>query len=276
VDFVRDLDDQRLDRWFAYDHLGRLAISRSGSEARLAIGEQVPLAYDGPYSQAYGYDVWGNRTHLEGWGGVGRMEDHTYTNNRRNGMQYDAAGNLVDGNWYTLSYDAASRQTRSAYPGYVLDMSYDGNGLRAKKTDNGDTIFYLRSTVLQQVVVEIYGGGPSYQGSNWWLRGYVYLEQQLIAVQAGGVFWAHQEPVTKSQRLTDISGNVTSTVEVDPFGADTARSQNELQQPHRFTTYERDGDGEDDAMFRHYNRWWGRSISPTRMMAVTISAIRRV
>lgn len=88
------------------------------------------------------------------------------------------------------------------------------------------------------------------------------LEQQLIAVQAGGVFWAHQEPVTKSQRLTDISGNVTSTVEVDPFGADTARSQNELQQPHRFTTYERDGDGEDDAMFRHYNRWWGTFNQP--------------
>jgi RHS repeat-associated protein len=263
VDFVRDLDDQRLDRWFAYDHVGRLAISRSGSEARIAIGEQVPLAYDGPYSQAYGYDVWGNRTHMEGWGGVGRMEDHTYTNNRRNGMQYDAAGNLVDGNWYTFSYDAAGRQTRSACPGYVLDMAYDGNGLRAKKTDNGDTIYYLRSTVLgQQVVVEIYGGGPSYQGSNWWLRGYVYLEQQLIAVQAGGVFWAHQEPVTKSQRLTDIYGNITSTVELDPFGADTARSQNELQQPHRFTTYERDVDGEDDAMFRHYNRWWGTFNQP--------------
>jgi len=263
VEFVRDLDDQTLDRWFAYDHVGRLGISRSGSEARLAIGEQVPLAYDGPYSQAYGYDVWGNRTHLEGWGGVGRTEDHTYTNNRRNGMQYDAAGNLVDGNWFTFSYDAASRQVRSACPGYTLDMRYDGNGLRAKKTDNGDTIYYLRSSVLGgQVVAEIYGGGVSYSGSGWWLRGYVYLGQQLLAVQAGGVFWTHQEPVTKSQRLTDINGNITSTVELDPFGADTTRSQNELAQPHRFTSYDRDGDGADDAMFRRYNRWWGTFDQP--------------
>jgi len=32
-----------------------------------------------------------------------------------------------------------------------------------------------------QVVAEIYGGGPSYSGSGWWLRGYVYLGGQMIA-----------------------------------------------------------------------------------------------
>src|SRR5678815_4109255 len=145
------------------------------------------------------------------------------------------------------SYDAASRQTRAACPGYTLDMWYDGDGLRAKKTDNGDTFYYLRSSVLGgQVVVEIYGGGGSYVGSGWWFRGYVYLGQQLIALQAAGVFWTHQDPLTKNQRMTDINGNIVSTVELDPFGADTNRSQNELAQPHRFTSYQRDGDGADD------------------------------
>jgi hypothetical protein len=53
VEFVRNLDDETLDRWFAYDHVGRLSVSRSGNEARLAIGEQVPLLYNGPYSHGY-------------------------------------------------------------------------------------------------------------------------------------------------------------------------------------------------------------------------------
>ena len=48
VEFARNLDDETLDRWFAYDQVGRLIISRSGNEARLAIGEQVPLLYNAP------------------------------------------------------------------------------------------------------------------------------------------------------------------------------------------------------------------------------------
>jgi RHS repeat-associated protein len=264
AEFVRNLDDQTLDRWFAYDQVGRLVVSRSGTEARIAFGEQIPVAYDGPYSQGYAYDVWGNRTHIEGWGGVGRWEDHTYTNNRRDGMQYDAAGNGVDGNWFTFSFDAASRQTRAASPDYTLDSAYDGDGLRAKKNDNGDTIYYLRSSMLGgQVLAEIYGGGVSYSGSGWWLRGYVYLGGEMVAVQAGGVNWVHQDPVAKSQRITDSSGTVINTIELDPFGADTSRSSsNQAFQPHRFTSYEREGNGADDAMFRRYNRWWAAFDEP--------------
>jgi hypothetical protein len=55
---------------------------------------------DGPYSQGYDYDVWGNVTHKYGWGGEvqGGGADQTshlyysYTNNRRDGFTYDAAG----------------------------------------------------------------------------------------------------------------------------------------------------------------------------------------
>jgi hypothetical protein len=92
-------------------------------------------------------------------------------------------------------------------------MAYDGDGLRAKKTDNGDTVYYLRSSVLGgQMAAEIYGGGVSYSGSGWWLRGYVYLGQQLVALQAGGVFWTHQDPVGKSQRVTDVNGSSNNEI----------------------------------------------------------------
>jgi RHS repeat-associated protein len=96
----------------------------------------------------------------------------------------------------------------------------------------------------------------------YWDRGYVYGAGGLLAVQAGGVYWAHQDPVTKGQRLTDAAGNVTSGIELDPWGGETNRSFNSAFQPRKYTSYERDGNSSDEAMFRRYNRWWGRFDQP--------------
>jgi RHS repeat-associated protein len=62
----------------------------------------------------------------------------------------------------------------------------------------------------------------------------------------------HQDPVTKSQRLTNSAGTVVSTIDLDPWGGETGRSDLQSQQPHRYTTYERDKNGGDEAMFRRY------------------------
>jgi RHS repeat-associated protein len=72
----------------------------------------------------------------------------------------------------------------------------------------------------------------------------------------------HQDPVNKSQRLTDAAGTETSRIELDPWGADTNRSSNAAFQPRKFTSYERDGNGSDEAMFRRYNRWHSRFDQP--------------
>lgn len=256
VGFVRNLDDQTLDRWFVYDQVGRLIVSRSGTEARVGFGEQVPIAYDGPYSQGYEYDVWGNRTHIEGWGGVARWEDPTYTNNRRDGMPYDAAGNLTSVGGYTFNYDATGQQTAASTSGYSLQQYYDGDGRRAKKNDNGDTVYYLRSTVLGgQVVAELNAGGS-------WTRGFVYQGGGLVAVQQNGVYWMHEDPVGKSKRVTDVNGNVVSGIELDPFGGDTSRNWNSSFQPKTFTSYHRDALGVDEAMFRRYNRYFAAFDQP--------------
>ena len=65
--------------------------------------------------------------------------------------------------------------------------------------------------------------------------------------------------MAKSKRVTDSSGNVVSTIELDPWGGDTSRSSNEALQPRRFTTYDRDGNASDEAMHR-------RSIAGTRVL----------
>ncbi|HWN08814.1 MAG TPA: S8 family serine peptidase [Pyrinomonadaceae bacterium] len=259
--------DRTLDRSYEYDQLGRLAISHSGAEAGAhAYSGQWGTA-DGPYSQGYEYDAWGNVTHKYGWGGEvqggspSQSTDitYSYTNNRRNGFSYDAAGNLTNDLGQNFTYDATGQQTLASYSGYSLAQSYDGDGLRVKKNDNGSQTYYLRSSVLGgQVVAEIVWASVSWQ----WNRGYVYLGSKLLAIQSAGVNWVHEDPITKSKRVTNSAGAVISMVETDPWGADTNRSSNTAFQPRKFTSYDRDSNGTDEAMFRRYNRWQSRFDQP--------------
>jgi RHS repeat-associated protein len=62
--------------------------------------------------------------------------------------------------------------------------------------------------------------------------------------------------------VTDKYDAMESGVELDPYGADTARSSNAAFQPRKFTSYERDANGSDEAMFRRYNRWHARFDQP--------------
>jgi len=94
------------------------------------------------------------------------------------------------------------------------------------------------------------------------MRGFVYQANGLMAVQQDGVYWVHQDPITKSKRVTDILGNVVSALELDPWGGETNRSWNTAFQPRTFNTYNRDSNGSDEAMFRRYNRWHSRFDQP--------------
>jgi hypothetical protein len=84
----------------------------------------------------------------------------------------------------------------------------------------------------------------------------------MVAIQSSGVNWVHQDPVTKSQRVTNSSGTVTSTIDLDPWGGETSTSSNQAFQPHRYTSYERDVNGSDDAMMRRYHGYWNHFDQP--------------
>jgi RHS repeat-associated protein len=264
VTFAQSLNDSTLDRSYHYDHVGRLDDVHTGAEARAALQGQGATP-DGPYSHHYWYDQFGNMGYRVGWGGSfpSYLEQWlSYTNNQLNTnpfngvpMQYDQAGNLKNDGYQSFDYDATGQQTYASSTN--LSQSYDGDGLRAKKTENNATIYYLRSSVLGgQVVAELNPGGE-------FARGYAYLGGQMVAIQANStVTWVHQDPITKSQRLTDANGNVTSTIDLDPWGGETWRSSNSAFQPQRYTTYTRDSNGGDDAMFRRYQSSWNRFAQP--------------
>jgi RHS repeat-associated protein len=256
--YAQNLDDPTLDRAWDYDHAGRPTHFTSGSNARHFTGQGGTVLNDGPYSHGYGFDKWGNRTYFEGWGGTARgVENLTFTNNKRNGFTYDAAGNLTNDLGQTFTYDATGQQATASYSGYLLEQKYDGDRLRVKKIDNGTPTYYLRSTVLGgQIVAELNGSGAM-------TRGFVYQGGQLLAIQQNSqISWVHEDPIAKSKRITSSSGAVVSTIELDPWGGDTARSGNSGFQPRLFTSYDRDGNNSDEAMHRRYNRWHARFDQP--------------
>jgi len=269
VTYAESLTDATLDRSYEYDHVGRLAVSHSGTEARAHTETGQWGVQDGPFSQGYEYDAWGNMTRRRGWGGdvqggspaASTDLSYTYANNRRtgSGVSYDAAGNLTAASGQTFAYNAVGNQTSASATN--LQQHYDGDGLRVKKTETGlAPRLYLRSSVLGgQVVAEVV-----WTGSAWvWGRGYVYLGREQLAVQqSGSPKFVHEAPITKSKRVTDMTGAVVSAVEADPWGADTSSSSNAAFQPKRFASYERDANGSDDAMFRRYNRAHARFDQP--------------
>jgi RHS repeat-associated protein len=173
---------------------------------------------------------------------------YSYANNKRTDFGYDAAGNVTWDGAYSNSYFAHGQQATVSGANYFLSQGYDGDGLRGSKVENGATTYYLRSTVLGGAVV------AEVNGSGGWQRGYVYAGGELLAIQQNWQLnWVFEDAVTKSQRVTDVYGNVISTIELDPYGANTNRSSNSAFQPQNFATYIRDGNGGQDAMARRYS-----------------------
>lgn len=257
VSYAKNPYDSTLNRSYDYDHLGRLQVAHSGNEADAHVGQAIwGQPPTGPYSHHYNYDQYGNLNYRAGWGGTNPSYSATFTNNRLPNIQFDASGNMTDaGGGWVFQYDATGQQTLSAINSQY--MYYDGDRLRGKKTVGGVTTYYLRSSVLGgQVIAELNGGGG-------WSRGYVYLGSQLLALQQNGVYWMHQDPVTKGERITDGSRTIVSAIELDPWGGELfSKMNNSSFQQRWYTTYEMDENGSYEAMNRRYNRWWSRFEQP--------------
>ncbi|HVI70745.1 MAG TPA: hypothetical protein VM656_04575, partial [Pyrinomonadaceae bacterium] len=146
VTYAQNITDPTLDRSYNYDHVGRLQSAYTGSSARAHVGIGSDWLSDGPYAQENNvYDVWGNTLSRTGWGGMNPQYSASYTNNKMNGMTYDNSGNLTDaGGGWMFTYDATGQQVTSAMNN--VQMYYDGDRLRGKKSENGTVTYYLRSS----------------------------------------------------------------------------------------------------------------------------------
>jgi YD repeat-containing protein len=216
--FSSDLIDHRFDRFYGFDHVGRLKSALSGAEAR---GEGTTT--NRPYNQTHGYDGFGHLNYRNAktwWTGDSTMSV-TFVNNRQQGWAYDADGRVVDGNEYH-TYDAAGRNNYLSTYGYgTATTTFDGDGRQIKTVETSydeewneisETKYYIRSTVLGgQVLAEINQTSSE-------MRRYVYAGPTVLA-------WIYSYPgfesVSWEQR--DPSGASVRGIgqqELDPLGAD--------------------------------------------------------
>lgn len=219
IRYSHDLKNDMLDRRYSYDSVGRLSWATSGKTA-----QGLNVDRNDPYEQGYGYDVFDNLRYRS-WrvwrtynfpGGTTTQPstdayNETWENNKNTAWTYDAAGNLKNMGSRQYNYDAAGRMTYVSERG--IQQAYDGDDRLTKRTDNGATVYYVRSSALGgMTVAEVNGSGAR-------LRGYVYAGGQLLAKQEGGqVYWDHRDARNTSNQLSNSARTVTSKVEMDPLG----------------------------------------------------------
>jgi hypothetical protein len=262
--FAGDLLNNKFDRSYGFDHVGRL---QTASTAKGARGEPVGPGdeYQMPYSQTFSYDAFGNTTSRSGYlWHVQQSDSATYNNDRRQGWSYDNSGNVVDdATTGTHTYDCANREVKFVSkatvggfttgfpeePAAEIEMSYDGDGSCVKRIETRreevfgqpqppptgiqtivTTTYYLRSSVLGMAAIsEIGGDGIK-------TVGYVYDpagERLAIQSDSGSLSWYHFPGGTGSWIVSDLETppfwNLGSTrfgrrQEMDPLGADVGVS----------------------------------------------------
>ncbi len=241
--YMQDDVNDKFDRSYVYDNVGRTIKARTGAEARGSTDDAENL----PYHHDYGYDAFGHTTAVSAvnYSSPPFTLTSVYTNNREgappNGNDeenypkyasdtslglhlYNSAGQLD-----FVDSDAGITKNNSIKG---KNFYYDGNNLLVKKAiteqegENTPTVtktYDIRSTVLKgEVITEI--EGSSGQKS----QTYVRANGTNIALNYTSVmYWTHKDPTLSSVRSTDgngdmvsdtSGGNEISQLELDPQG----------------------------------------------------------
>jgi RHS repeat-associated protein len=218
----------------------------------------------GAYTRFYYHDRWGNITNFSG-------VTHNYATNASgapatnriisdgwgNNYSYDLAGNMTQAGSATYGYDGASRL--KSVNGTSSTYGYDGNGGRVRVTDGGAPVYYVRSSVMGQVAMEVNSSGVR--------RAYLYAGGKLVAQQStdGQFYWLHTNHLGSSRAMTDVNGTLVYKGQFDPYGQallEWSSSGNTNLNSRKFG-YERDAaTGLDYANARMYTSLRGRFMQP--------------
>src|SRR5262249_23730963 len=145
-------------------------------------------------------------------------------------------GNQTSMPGYTYDYDGANRLKQ--VNGGTATYGYDGDGRRVRVTDAGAPVYYIYSTKMGQVAMEVNSSGVR--------RAYVYSgRNQLEGLQStdGQFYWVHKNHLHNSRAMTDVNGNLIYKSQFDPYGQtllEWASSGNTNLNTKKFTGYERD------------------------------------
>ena len=153
------------------------------------------------WSQAFGYDRYGNRNITSGTGVTG----FSFNGNRITAHSYDAAGNTTNDGSKTFTYDAENKQT-SVNNGSTGQYWYDGDGKRIKKyvPGTGETTIFVYDAAAKLVAD---------------------YSTNVIPAQDAKVAYTTTDTLGSPRINTDQNGNVISRHDYHPFGEEISTSQ---------------------------------------------------
>jgi RHS repeat-associated protein len=236
---------------YTYDSLNRLKSAE----------ETIPNQTG--WKQTFKYDRYGNRnfdttnnntTTLQNGCPVTVCNPSANPNdNKLVGTNYDSVGNTkIDANGQTFIYDAENKQTKvvNAQGVTIGEYFYDGDGKRIKKI----------APLTNETTIFVYDAG-----------GKTVAEYSTITANQSEakINYTTNDHLGSPRINTDAVGKVIARHDTMPFGEEIQRaSYGSDNLRNRFTSYERDGETEEDfAEARYYNYKTGRFNSVDPLMA---------
>ena len=157
----------------------------------------------GHWQRGFGYDPWGNPwvnqvSGLAPGGNTPTTNVYDPNTNRDTRWSYDGAGNLLQANGDTLSYDAESRMIGVAQTGASETIGYDGAGNRVQKSVAGGT-----TTVY---VYDVFGVLSAEYSS------------AVATTPPCATCYLSMDQIGSTRLVTDGAGNVVARHDFLPFG----------------------------------------------------------
>ena len=183
---------------YGYDLLGRLQTATS--------------LYDPAQSQAFDYDLAGNKTYDSRIGTIsyplpGSPRPHAPTAVAGQPMTYDPNGNLVSGRGRSYDWNVDNKPTTVN----GVSFAYAGDGTRLKKTAPGGTTLYPL--------------GDDYEIKDGVATKYLRLGGPPIAKRVGATsYWLHADRLGSVQAVTDAAGQNALRRTYRPYGQKIADS----------------------------------------------------
>lgn len=199
----------------------------------------------GAYSESYSYNALGNILTKNGsvsyTYNTNGIRPHAVTQVGSTSYAYDANGNMTTRGAQTITWDAENRPlTVTGGASFV----YDGDGNRVKKTENGQTIFYINKYYEKNL-------------DTGEIITYYYHGDRLVASRKASTLRYHyQDHITGTSLMTDSNGS--STITYKPFGETRTGS---VPTDKKFTGQRLDGTGLYFYNARYYDPSIGRFIS---------------
>lgn len=192
---------------------------------------------------------------------------YTVTPNAANAMTYDADGNLLSCDGWTLAWNGENRLVRMEKGGHRETYDYDYMGRRFVKKVYGKENDAWSLVSEEYFVYDGYRQIAAYAGASRTLaRTYAWdaagLDTPLWTTDAAGSYFYVADANKNIRMLFNESGEAVAEYDYDPFGQVTATGDYAATNPYRFSSeYHDDGTGMVYYNYRYYSPKLGRWTS---------------